>query len=122
MAKPLDDTGWKAPEIITTPNGAAGVVQMPTDAEATPCFTCKHWHKDNRKLMQYLHAHGLQPDSNGVYELRVPEMPERKSIQVDPKDWGFCLTLAMPTHMNAGAQCEHWQLRQVREDMRGITK
>jgi hypothetical protein len=122
MAKPLDDTGWKAPEIVTTPQGTAGVIQMPSEVEATPCFLCKHWHKDQRKLMQFIRSRGLVPDSNGIYTLPTPDLPNRKSIQVDPKDWGFCLTLAMPTHMNAGAQCEYWQQRQVREDMRGIIK
>lgn len=122
MAKPLDDTGWKAPEIITTSQGTAGVVQMPSETEAKPCFTCKHWDKDTRKLMQYLHVHGLQPNSNGIYTLQIKDLPGRKSIEVDPKDWGFCMTLAMPTHMNAGAQCEYWQLRVVRDDMRGIVK
>lgn len=116
------DTGWKAPEIITTPQGAAGVVKMDTATEATPCYLCKNWHKDTRKLMQYIQAHGLTPDANGIYTLRLPDFPERQSIQVDPKDWGFCLTLAMPTHMDAGAQCPHWRLREVREDMKGLIK
>ncbi len=95
---------------------------MPSTAEAKPCFTCKHWHKDNRKLMQYIHAHGLTPDQNGIYTLRMPDFPDRQSIKVDPKDWGFCLTLAMPTHMNAGAKCPHWKIREVAADMRGLVK
>lgn len=122
MAKPTDDTGWKAPEIITTPNGAAGVVQMNTATEATPCYLCKNWHKDTRKLMQHIRSKGLVPDSNGIYTMPTPDLPDRKSIQVDPKDWGFCLKQAIATHMNAGMQCEDWSLRETREDLKGLIK
>ncbi len=120
MANNPDDTGWRAPTVISTPGGPAGVVQMASATEAKPCFTCKRWHKDNRKLMQFIKAHGLTPDQNGIYTLRIPELPNRQSIAVDPKDWGFCLSLAMPTHMNA--TCDNWRARETAADMEGLVK
>lgn len=120
MAKPTDDTGWQAPQIVTTPQGPAGVIQMATGVEETPCFTCRKWHKDTRKLEQFLKSRGLTPDANGLYEVRTPDLPDRQSMKIALCDWGFCLTLAMPTHMKA--TCEHWKQRATQNDMEGIIK
>lgn len=120
MAKPTDDTGWQAPQIVTTPQGPAGVIQMATMTEATPCYLCKHWHKDTRKLAQYARVKGLVVDEQGCWQMPPSPELQGRSIKIDPKSWGFCLTLGIPTHMNAGAQCEYWRQRETRSDMKGI--
>jgi len=119
MSKPIDDTGWQVPTVIPTATGGAGIIAMPSGLEVTPCFTCKHWHKDTRKLEQFLKSRGMTPDAEGRYEVRTPDLPNRQSIKITLADWGFCLTLAMPTHMNAGAQCDHWQETVTRNDLAG---
>jgi hypothetical protein len=119
MSKPLDDTGWQVPQIIATPTGGAGVITMPNTTEEKPCFTCKHWHKDTRKLVQFLKSRGLTPDAEGRYEVLTPDLPNRRSIKISLSYWGFCMTLAMPTHMDAGAQCPHWQATETRNDLAG---
>ena len=117
MAKETDDTGWRAPEIIESANGPTGVIQMATGLEATPCCMCKQWHKDTRKLEQFIRKRGLTPDAEGRYEFRTPDLPNRESIKIKLEDWGFCLTLGMPTHMNAGKGCEYWKPDETRADL-----
>ena len=113
------NTGWRQPEIVPSSTGGMGIIKMATGLEKKPCCTCKHWHKDTRKLEQFLRSRKLTPDAEGRYEVRIPELPERQSMKVDLKDWGFCLTLAIPTHMNAGARCPHWKPTVTRQDLEG---
>ena len=115
MAKPADEIDWQAPKIV----GGKGVITAPTGIEEKPCFTCKSWDKDTRKLTQFLLTRGLQPDMNGVFETPIVQdfHDGRKSMKVDPKDWGFCRRDTMPTHMMA--TCEGWKPTVTRADMRG---
>ena len=104
----ITDTGWKKPELVQTSDGSKAVVQMASGMEQKPCFTCRSWEKDTKKLIQFLTSHGLQPDADGNYETPiVKDFKGRRSLQVNPRDYGFCRQGCCPTHMNAS--CENWQ-------------
>jgi hypothetical protein len=106
MATPADGIDWQAPNIVQTASGAKGVISSPTGVEEKPCFTCSHWIKNNRRVMQHFIAHGLEADENGHYQVPT-RLYNRSSIKVDPKEWGWCPKLGMPTAMLA--TCEDWQ-------------
>jgi hypothetical protein len=121
MAKPISDTGWQqAGHIIETPTGPAGQIIPATGHEDRPCFTCRSWDKDERKLRQFLAAQGMEPDAEGRYEMRLLHdfKDGRKSMKIDPRDFGYCRKLTMPTHMNA--TCGAWRLKTVVDDFRGM--
>jgi hypothetical protein len=56
-------------------------------------------------------------EADGRYTVPTPDLPDRQSIKVALPDWGFCLKEGMPTHMNAGAQCEDWHATETRDDL-----
>lgn len=118
MAKPLTDTGWQQPTIV----GGKAILANPTGTEEKPCFTCKSWEKDERKLIEFLVSRGMKAKPNGCYDMAViaGDLPDRKQIEIDPKDFGFCRQLCMPTHMMA--TCECWKQRLFAADMRGIAR
>lgn len=107
--KHIEDTGWKQPSVIQTPDGKAkGLIQPATGLETKPCFTCKSWEKDNRKLIQYLVARGLKPDAEGHFETPIAsDFPGRKSMRIHPRDYGYCRRNCYPSAMNAS--CSGWQ-------------
>jgi hypothetical protein len=105
---PTEDTGWKVPQIVQTEKGEiAGLIQPATGIEAKPCFTCRSWEKDTRKLMQHFTSHGLTPDAEGYYETPIAkEINGRKSLRIHPRDNGFCNKQCCVSHMNA--TCPDW--------------
>jgi hypothetical protein len=109
MAKPADGIDWQAPSIIQTANGVKGVISSPTGTEEKPCFTCSKWIKDTRKLIQHFQAKGLKADARGVFTTPIVGdfKDGRRSMEIDPKDFGYCPAECMPTHMLA--TCERWQ-------------
>lgn len=121
MSKPADGIDWQAPSVIQTETGPKGVISSPMGSEEKPCFTCAKWVKDNRRLVQHFIARGLRADENGHFETPIVQdfHDGRRSMKVDPKDWGWCPKLVMPTHMLA--TCEFWQeTNLVREIARKI--
>lgn len=114
-----DDTGWRKPDMIQTPEGnATGIVTPSTGLEERPCFTCRSWEKDARKLTQFLTSKGLQPDFEGYYETPVArDFHGRKSLRIHPRDFGFCRRQCMPTHMQA--TCEDWDTVRTRSELQG---
>lgn len=121
MTNPVDGIDWQAPKIIQTPTGAKGVISTATGMEEKPCFTCARWEKDNRKLIQYFISKGLRADENGIFTTPIVQDfgDGRRSMEIDPKDWGFCRKLVMPTHMLAGAQCPEWKPVTLVQDLKG---
>jgi ribulose kinase len=105
--------------IKPTASGPVGHIQSVTGLEAKPCFTCRHYNNDRRKLLQFLNARGLKPDENGFYETPiVGDFAGRRSLKLDPRSFGFCLDQTMPTHMNA--TCEHWDFSRNATDLARI--
>lgn len=115
MANPADGIDWQAPQIVE----GKGIIAAPTGIEEKPCFTCKSWDKNREKLIQFLVSKGMRPKPNGCYDMAViaGDLPGRRQMEVDPKDFGFCQNLCMPTHMMA--TCEHWKPTLSREDLAG---
>lgn len=104
------------PMIKPTAAGPIGHIQAVTGLESKPCFTCRFFNNDRRKLLQFLHSRGLKPDENGFYETPiVGDFQGRRSLKLDPRSFGFCSDQTMPTHMNA--TCEQWDLTRNATDL-----
>jgi len=114
---PIDDTGWKQPTVVQTPDGGAkGVVQPATGLEIKPCFTCKSWEKDNRKLVQFLVSRGLKSNAEGYFETPIAkDFAGRRSMRIHPRDYGFCRRHCYPAAMNA--TCDDWQPTLLANDL-----
>lgn len=112
----LDDTGWRKP-IVTTENGLPTATIVPaTGLEKQPCFMCRSFDKDERKLRQYYEAHGLVPNTEGLYETPITQdFDNRKSLQVDVKNFGFCRRHDYVTDMRA--TCGDFQITTSRADL-----
>lgn len=119
MAKPENDTGWQLPKIMQDAGEVKGLIQPATGMEEKPCFTCRSWDKDTRKLMQFLNSRGLKADADGNYETPIVNdfKDGRRSIKVNPRDWGYCRNGCMPTHMNA--TCDVWVPVVSRSELQG---
>ena len=108
MAKPTEDTGWQKAQLVNTAGGMKGLITPSTGTEVQPCFTCKAWEKDNRKLIQYLLARKLGAADAGYFETPIArDFQGRTSLKIHPRDFGYCRRQCMPTHMNAS--CPEWK-------------
>jgi hypothetical protein len=116
MTKPTDDTGWQKPLIITGERPHAELA-LPTGVEEKPCMACKSWEKDEKKLIQFLLSKGMTTNERGKYIVAViaKEFPDRKQIEIDVKDFGYCRFGCMPTHMYA--TCDDWKEIITRGDL-----
>ena len=115
-----NDTGWR-PIAITGGDGdtsAKGKIDLATTAETRPCYACKNWDDDRPKLMRHFASRGMYPDPHDGL-IRTPIMkdfPERQSMTINPKTFGFCLRDSIPT--DDEATCENWQPTKSIEDLR----
>jgi hypothetical protein len=118
MAKPTDEPGWQTPKIVD----GMGIISMPSATEAKPCYLCKSWDKDVRKLVEYVTAHGMVVGLDGCYVFAAisAEFPARQQFKIDPTHTGFCRNLCVLSLDEA--TCEHWKQRETREDMRGLIR
>lgn len=113
---PIDDTGWKKPVMSIQDGLPTGTITTATGLEQKPCFMCKSFEKDNRRLIQHLNARGLVADESGCYETPIArDINGRRSIKIDPRDFGYCRKNCYVTSMKA--TCPDFQLVQFREDM-----
>ena len=93
MAKGPGDTGWQpVTSIIGNEEAAKGDVQMATGLETKPCFTCRSFEDPGlERMLQHLAAKGLELQPDGTFKTPiVRDIPGRKSLTLDPKDFGFC--------------------------------
>jgi len=98
----MDDTGWKKPEVSFQDGLPTGVIQPSTGMEVNPCFTCRSFEKDNKKLLQHLHSKGLKPNAQGLYETPIAkDVKGRRSMQIDPRNFGYCRRNCYVTDMRA---------------------
>jgi hypothetical protein len=112
----IDDTGWRAPSIVADGGAPKGLIQMPSATQAKPCYLCKSFENDRAKLIQHLLSKGLVPDEAGVFTTPiVQDFDGRKSLEINPDDYGFCRRDCIVVAMNA--TCANWELTRFREDM-----
>lgn len=113
---------------------AAGKLAMAHGLEIQPCMTCRHWDGvQPERVVQYLMSRKLKPQADGTFitpiaqevrchtcegtgKLAAEGEPtcescrgsgKRKSLVLDPRDYGWCRTDGMIT--DALATCENWQ-------------
>lgn len=114
--QPVEDTGWKKPTIVTDGGETKGVIQPATGLEKNPCFACRSFEKDERRLRQHCQANGLVPDAEGFYITPIAqEIQGRKSLRLNPADCGWCRRHGSVSHMNA--TCPDFVATATREEL-----
>lgn len=104
-------TCWQ-PVLLTGGDGdraAKGAIEMAAGTEARPCCMCRSWEGgEPEKLTRYLLAKGLKPNAAGKFETPIAkDFKGRKSLEIDPKSYGYCRRDGIPTDMLA--TCENWK-------------
>lgn len=114
----MSNDDWKPIE-ITGGDGAttaSGKIDLDRAVETHPCFMCKSFDKDAKKLREHLHAHGLRPGRDGRYTTPIAkDFPGRKPLKIYLPDWGFCRKNTHPVDMQA--TCSEWEQVQSAGDM-----
>lgn len=104
-------TCWQKIELVggDGEQSAAGLIELASGTEAKPCMMCRSWEGgEPQKLTQHLLARGLKPNAAGKFETPIArDFKGRKSLEIDPKDYGYCRRDCIPTDMLA--TCENWQ-------------
>ena len=119
MANNPEDTGWQP---ITGIEGdgdvnARGRIELATGTEKNPCFSCKSFEQDERRLIEYLQRRGLEPDKRGHFRTPIAkDFPGRKSMVIDPKSFGWCRRDSLVTDMLA--TCEGWKQKDKAADFK----
>jgi hypothetical protein len=102
---------------------ARGAIQMATGVESRPCMMCAKWEKvDVARIVQHFLAKGLEAKPDGTFVTPiVKDFPGRKSLVLDPHDFGFCRRDMLPTDLQS--TCAAWtptkQIVQLQRRMRG---
>lgn len=115
--KPIDDTGWKPMEQIRGDVGADGrvgenyvktMVQPVTGLEQQPCFMCKSWEKNDKRLRQHIASKkNIEVLPDGTFRHIIDkDVKDRNTKTYNIRDFGFCRFTGMPTQQLAS--CEHW--------------
>ena len=78
---------------------------------------CRSFEKDNRRLIQHLLARGLTMEADGCFITPIARAvsPDRKSIRLDPRSYGYCNKETMPVDMLAS--CENWSPVKTRAEL-----
>ena len=87
---------------------ATGLIEMATGKETQPCLMCRKWEDvETAKVVQHFLAKGLEVQPDGTFKTPIAhDIPGRKSLILDPKNFGFCRRDLMPT--DAMASCANW--------------
>lgn len=117
MAKNPSDTGWQGISHVVGGEGyARGDIELVKGTEERPCMMCKSWEKDEKRLIEHLLAHGLEPRPDGKFVTPIAkDFPGRQSLTIDPRSWGFCRFESRPT--DCLATCPAWQPVVKAEDL-----
>jgi hypothetical protein len=81
---------------------------MATGTESRPCMMCAKWDRvETNRVVQHFLARGLEamPDGKFVTPI-IKDIPGRRSMVLDPRDYGFCRRDLLPTDMQA--TCVDW--------------
>lgn len=106
----IKDTNWQPIKNITADGHGRpqGIVNPVKGVEQKPCFMCRSWDKDEKRLVEHLLAAGLVPDKDGCFVTPIAkDLPGRVSLRLNPKHNGFCRLQGQVTEDLAS--CEHWQ-------------
>lgn len=96
---------------------AKGQVDLATGTETDPCFMCKSWEKNERKLAQHFRAHGLTIEPDGTVETPIIKGdPNRTTMKLKIQHMGWCRQECMPT--DDLATCQKFNQVKRREEMR----
>ncbi len=103
-------TCWQAIKIVggDGDESAAGLIELATGKETQPCLMCRKWENvETKRVVEYFIQRGLEALPNGCFKTPiVKDYPGRKSLVLDPKNYGFCRRDLIPT--DAQATCEGW--------------
>ncbi len=107
---------------------AKGLVDLATTIEREPCYACKSWEQDERKLAQHMRSKGLKILPDGTLETPISkDFKGRSGLLMIPgangkkeaariQDFGWCRREARPTQYDA--TCPAFNQVKRREDMR----
>lgn len=87
---------------------ARGVIEMATGKETQPCMMCRKWEAvDTTRVVEHFLAKGLEMQPDGTFKTPIArDFKDRKSLILDPRNFGFCRRDLMPT--DALATCNSW--------------
>ncbi len=107
---------------------AKGVVDLVKVHEREPCYACKSWEQNERKLAQHFRAHGMiiDPDGtirtplakdskNGGGALMVPDVENGGTRPVKIQLMGWCRRDCRPTEIEG--HCQAFNQVRRREEM-----
>ena len=109
-----DDTGWK-PITIEGGDGeteARGRIELEQGTEPHPCMMCKSFEKDahespDPRILRYFIKRGMTVLPDGRITTPIAkDIPGRKPLVIDPKNFGFCRRDGIPVDIMA--TCERW--------------
>lgn len=103
-------TCWQAIRIVggDGEQTATGLIDLATGKETRPCLMCRKWENvATTRVVEYFLARGLEPQPDGTFKTPiVKDYPGRRSLVLDPKNFGFCRRDLIPT--DAQATCDEW--------------
>jgi hypothetical protein len=90
---------------------------MATGVELRPCMMCAKWERvETKRVVQHFMAHGLEVQPDGTFKTPiVKDFPGRKSLVLDPHDFGFCRRDLLPTDMQS--TCAAWTATTTKTDL-----
>lgn len=105
-----DGTCWQRVQ-LTGGDGeqyARGAIQMATGTEQRPCMMCAKWERvELNRMVQHFLSKGLEAMPDGTFVTPIiKDYPGRKSMVLDPHDFGFCRRDLLPTDMQS--TCVDW--------------
>lgn len=105
-----DEQDWKPIRIVggDGEEAARGRIEMATGIEERPCAMCRHWENVGAKrVIEHFLSRGLTLLPDGRFETPIAkDFPGRKSLKLDPTQFGFCRVDLMPTDQLS--TCEAW--------------
>jgi len=103
-------TCWQRIKIVggDGEQSASGLVELAKGTEVRPCLMCRKFDVVTRdRMVEHFLANGLEAQPNGTFTTPiVKDYPGRKSLVLDPRNFGFCRrdTIAVDQQ----ATCANW--------------
>ncbi len=105
-------TCWQKP-IITGGDGetvANSRIQLASGTEQRPCMLCRSFENPGQnRVAEYCLARGLKVREDGTFDTPIAkDFPGRKSLVLDPANYGFCRKDTILT--DRLATCARWRM------------